>query len=81
VIAYDVLVMATGSAPFVPPVRASDQRGNLRLPNDRDLEAILAYAKSAGRAAVVGRRVTRLEAGAAVLDSGLETHVSRLHRV
>jgi nitrite reductase (NADH) large subunit len=75
VIAYDVLVLATGSAPFVPPVPGVDQKGLFVYRTIEDLEGILTYAAGARRAAVIGGGLLGLEAARAVLDAGLETHV------
>ncbi len=74
-LAYDVLVFATGSAPFVPPVPGIDKRGVFVYRTIEDLEAILAYSTQARRAAVIGGGLLGLEAARAVLDAGLETHV------
>jgi nitrite reductase (NADH) large subunit len=74
-IAFDLLVLATGSAPFVPPVPGIDKRGLFVYRTIEDLEAILAHTKHARRAAVIGGGLLGLEAARAVVDSGLETHV------
>jgi nitrite reductase (NADH) large subunit len=75
VIGYDVLVLATGSAPFVPPMPGIDKAGVFVYRTIEDLDGILAYAAQAKRAAVVGGGLLGLEAARAVLDAGLETHV------
>src|SRR5262249_992595 len=41
---YDVLVLATGSAPFVPPLRGVDLPGVFRYRTIEDVEAICAWA-------------------------------------
>ncbi len=74
-LAYDVLVLATGSAPFVPPVPGIEKRGVFVYRTIEDLEAILTYSTQARRAAVIGGGLLGLEAARAVLDAGLETHV------
>jgi nitrite reductase (NADH) large subunit len=74
-LAYGTLVLATGSAPFVPPVPGIEQKGLFVYRTIEDLEAILAYSPGARRAAVIGGGLLGLEAARAVLDSGLETHV------
>jgi nitrite reductase (NADH) large subunit len=74
-IPYDVLVLATGSAPFVPPVPGVDKRGLFVYRTIEDLEAILAHTSNARCAAVIGGGLLGLEAARAVVDSGLETHV------
>jgi nitrite reductase (NADH) large subunit len=74
-IAFDLLVLATGSAPFVPPVPGIDKRGLFVYRTIEDLEAILAHTSQARCAAVIGGGLLGLEAARAVVDSGLETHV------
>jgi nitrite reductase (NADH) large subunit len=74
-VGYDTLVLATGSAPFVPAVPGVDKKGIFVYRTIDDLEAMLAYAGKAGRAAVIGGGLLGLEAAKAVRDLGLETHV------
>jgi NAD(P)H-dependent nitrite reductase large subunit/NAD(P)H-dependent nitrite reductase small subunit len=76
-VAYDAVVLATGSAPFVPAVPGVDKKGVFVYRTIEDLEAILAYAEAgkAGSAAVIGGGLLGLEAAKAVRDLGMETHV------
>ena len=74
-IAYDAVVLATGSAPFVPTVPGVDKKGVFVYRTIEDLEAILAYAGTSSSAAVIGGGLLGLEAAKAVRDLGLETHV------
>ncbi|HEY2251634.1 MAG TPA: nitrite reductase large subunit NirB, partial [Planctomycetaceae bacterium] len=74
-IAYDQVVIATGSFPFVPPVPGVDKLGVFLYRTIDDLERILAYAQKVKRAAVIGGGLLGLEAAKATLDLGLETHV------
>jgi nitrite reductase (NADH) large subunit len=74
-VAYDTVVLATGSAPFVPTVPGVDKKGIFVYRTIEDLEAIRAYAKHSGSAAVIGGGLLGLEAAKAVRDLGLETHV------
>ena len=75
VLGYDELVIATGSAPFVPPVPGIEKAGVFVYRTIDDLDAILRAAKHATRAAVIGGGLLGLEAARAVRDFGLETHV------
>ena len=68
-------MLATGSAPFVPPVPGVDKKGVFVYRTIEDLERIIAYAGKATRAAVIGGGLLGLEAAKAVRDLGLETHV------
>ena len=78
---YDYLVLATGSAPFVPSINGVDKEGVFVYRTIEDLEAMMAYAekikgnKSNGKAAILGGGLLGLEAGKAVMDMGLEPHV------
>jgi nitrite reductase (NADH) large subunit len=72
---YDRLVLATGSAPFVPPVAGTDKQGVFVYRTIEDLEAILEYANRSNTGAVMGGGLLGLEAAKALLDMGLETHV------
>ena len=74
-IAYDAVVLATGSAPFVPPVPGIDKKGVFVYRTIEDLEQIIAYGLSIRKAAVIGGGLLGLEAAKAAYDLGLETHV------
>ncbi|MGQ4387538.1 nitrite reductase large subunit NirB [Streptomyces sp. SAS_270] len=73
---YDVLVLATGSLPFVPPVPNKDAEGCFVYRTIEDLLAIEAYAKSkATTGAVVGGGLLGLEAAGALKGLGLTSHI------
>jgi len=72
---YDTLVLATGAAPFVPPVPGLDKNGVFLYRTVEDLVRIKDYAKGAKSAAVIGGGLLGLEAAKAAMDMGLETHV------
>ncbi|WP_422082843.1 nitrite reductase large subunit NirB [Ulvibacterium sp.] len=74
---YDFLVLATGSAPFVPPIEGMDKKGIFVYRTIEDLEHTMSYASNIrkGRAAVLGGGLLGLEAAKAVKDMGLEPHV------
>jgi nitrite reductase (NADH) large subunit len=74
-IRYDVVVLATGSAPFVPPVPGIDRRGVFVYRTIEDLDRITEYSQNARRSAVIGGGLLGLEAAKAAYDLGLETHV------
>ncbi|MEW6269311.1 MAG: nitrite reductase large subunit NirB [Thermodesulfobacteriota bacterium] len=73
--AYDVLVLATGSAPFVPPLAGADLPGVFVYRTIEDVDAIRAWGARCTRAAVIGGGLLGLEAAKAVLDMGIATHV------
>jgi nitrite reductase (NADH) large subunit len=81
--AYDALVLATGSYPFVPPVTGRDLPGCHVYRTIDDLNEIRASASRrlrAGRRAamVVGGGLLGLEAAKALRDMGLSPHVVEL---
>ncbi|VEB97697.1 Rubredoxin-NAD(+) reductase [Cedecea lapagei] len=73
--AWDVLVLATGSYPFVPPIPGSDAPGCLVYRTLDDLAAIQACAATAKTGVVVGGGLLGLEAANALKHLGLQTHV------
>nr|BFD89769.1 nitrite reductase large subunit NirB [Kitasatospora sp. Xyl93] len=72
---YDVLVLATGSVPFVPPVPGTDAPGCHVYRTIEDVDAIRADAATAGTGVVVGGGLLGLEAAGALRAGGLATHV------
>ncbi|HSP43473.1 MAG TPA: FAD-dependent oxidoreductase, partial [Luteolibacter sp.] len=68
---YDLLVLATGSAPFVPPIPGADKKGVFVYRTIEDLDAMKAHAASAKRGAVIGGGLLGLEAAKAMLDLGI----------
>jgi len=74
-VSWTVLVLATGSFPFVPPVAGTELTGVFLYRTIDDLERILAYAERCRSAVVIGGGLLGLEAAKAVYDLGLETHV------
>jgi nitrite reductase (NADH) large subunit len=73
--AYDKLVLATGSFPFVPPIPGNKGEHCLVYRTIEDLEAITASAQQSKIGVVVGGGLLGLEAAAALKNSGLQTHV------
>ncbi|SEG39867.1 nitrite reductase (NADH) large subunit [Nonomuraea solani] len=70
---YDVLVLATGSAPFVPPVPGAEHAFVYRTIDD--LDAIRVAAKDAVEGVVVGGGLLGLEAADALRALGLKAHI------
>ncbi|MEM9985391.1 MAG: nitrite reductase large subunit NirB, partial [Bacteroidota bacterium] len=80
---YDFLVLATGSAPFVPPIPGIDKKGVFVYRTIEDLNGIMSYGtqvKQEGKlqAGVLGGGLLGLEAAKAVMDMGLDPHVIEL---
>jgi nitrite reductase (NADH) large subunit len=74
-IGYDKLVLATGSYPFVPPIKGNDLTGTFVYRTICDLEAMEEYAKNCRVGVVVGGGLLGLECANALQNLGLETHV------
>lgn len=73
---YDYLVIATGSAPFVPPISGIEKNGVFVYRTIEDLERIRDYASGVEKASVLGGGLLGLEAAKALMDLNLnETHV------
>ncbi|MCU0355655.1 MAG: FAD-dependent oxidoreductase, partial [Cytophagales bacterium] len=73
---YDYLVLATGSAPFVPPIPGVEKDGVFVYRTIEDLDLMKSYAKKARKGAVIGGGLLGLEAAKAMMDLGIaETHV------
>ena len=71
-IAYDILVIATGSAPFVPNIPGLGKNGVFVYRSIDDLELIRNYAVNAKIGAVMGGGLLGLEAAKALIDLGIE---------
>ena len=72
---YEKLVLATGSYPFVPPVKGNDHDPCVVYRTIDDLGNIQVQAKDAKVGVVVGGGLLGLEAANALQNLGLETHV------
>ena len=68
---YDYLVLATGSAAFVPPIPGVEKEGVFIYRTIDDLELMTAYAKKAKTGAVIGGGLLGLEAAKAMMDLGI----------
>ncbi|GAB6067053.1 nitrite reductase large subunit NirB [Methylothermus subterraneus] len=75
VCSYDLLVLATGSYPFVPPIPGHDRERCFVYRTIEDLRHIAEAAAKSRIGAVVGGGLLGLEAAKALQDLGLETHV------
>ncbi len=81
---YDVLLIATGSRSFIPPLQGlngADGRMRPGVFGFRTLDdcgAIVAAAATSGRAAVIGGGLLGLEAARGLMNHGCEVHVVHL---
>lgn len=75
-VAYDYLVIATGSSPFVPDIPGIDKEGVFVYRTIEDLDLIKNYAAHAKTGTVLGGGLLGLEAAKALIDLNLsETNV------
>lgn len=74
-LAYDKLVLATGSTPFVPSVPGRERAGCFVYRTIEDLEAMQACGARAKSGVVVGGGLLGLECAKALRDMGLAAHV------
>ncbi|MBQ5947140.1 nitrite reductase large subunit NirB [Massilia sp. ST3] len=74
-VAYDKLVLATGSYPFVPPVPGADRKDCFVYRTIEDLEAMQECGARSRTGVVVGGGLLGLECAKALRDLGLAAHV------
>jgi nitrite reductase (NADH) large subunit len=78
---YDILILATGSHPFVPPIdnlyhsAGRLKEGVFAFRTLDDCQKIAAYARRSQRAAVIGGGLLGLEAARGLLTHGCEVHL------
>jgi len=75
ILAYDKLVFATGSYPFVPPVPGKERKDCFVYRTIEDLEAMLECGSRAKSGVVIGGGLLGLECAKALRDMQLATHV------
>ncbi len=73
--AYDHLLLASGSDPFIPPVEGADRPGVFALRTAADALAIRDWAKGARRAVVIGGGLLGMETAKGLKDAGLDVEV------
>jgi len=78
-VAYDRLVIATGSAPFIIPLPGSDLNGVIAYRDLEDTDMMIQAAANPGaRAVVIGGGLLGLEAAAGLASRGMEVTVVHL---
>ena len=76
--AYDKLVIATGSVPFIIPVPGHNLPGVLSYRDLDDVDAMILAARSRGNAVVIGGGLLGLEAAAGLAEQGMQVTVVHL---
>ncbi|GHA34764.1 nitrite reductase large subunit NirB [Photobacterium aphoticum] len=74
-IQYDKLILATGSYPFVPPIKGHEGKDCFVYRTIEDLKQIEACAKNSKSGVVIGGGLLGLEAAGALKALGMDTHV------
>ena len=69
-LAYDRLLVATGSHSFIPPIKGSEKEGVFALRDVKDARDISAYAKNIEDVILIGGGLLGLEAGNALRKLG-----------
>lgn len=77
-LAYDRLLIATGSSPVKPPIPGLDGDGIYHLWSLEDAEGLAPYFEKGGKVAVIGAGFVSLQAAWAALYQGLEVSVVEL---
>jgi len=75
IISYDKLILATGSYPWLPPIKGANGNKCFVYRTIEDLDAIKECAKNSKTGAVIGGGLLGLEAAEALKNSGIKTHI------
>lgn len=75
---YDQLILATGSTPFILPIKGADKKGVTAFRNIEDCEKMIEYSKNNKKAAVIGGGLLGLEAARGLLNLGMQVDVIHL---
>lgn len=74
-VAYDVLLIATGSNAFILPLPGADKEGVIGFRNIQDCHTMMESAKKYSKAAVIGGGLLGLEAARGLLNLGMDVSV------
>lgn len=73
--AYDELIIATGSLPFMLPLPGADKEGVIAFRDIKDCETMIETARSYQHAVVIGGGLLGLEAARGLLNLGMKVSV------
>ncbi|WP_445488578.1 nitrite reductase large subunit NirB [Niallia sp. 03133] len=76
--AYDELILATGSVPFMLPIPGADKEGVTAFRDIKDTDIMLEASKKYKKAAVIGGGLLGLEAARGLLNLGMDVTVIHL---
>ncbi|SFT24985.1 nitrite reductase large subunit NirB [Paenibacillus sp. BC26] len=74
-LAYDELVFATGSLPFMLPIPGADKEGVIAFRDIKDCETMIDTAKTYRKAVVIGGGLLGIEAARGLVNLGMEVSV------
>ncbi|WP_163528538.1 nitrite reductase large subunit NirB [Halobacillus ihumii] len=74
-VAYDKLIIATGSSPFMLPLRGIDKKGVISFRTIEDCRSMMKTAKKYKKAVVIGGGLLGLEAARGLLNLGMTVSV------
>ncbi|KHF39920.1 nitrite reductase large subunit NirB [Halalkalibacter okhensis] len=77
-LAYDELILATGSLPFILPVPGADKEGVIGFRDIKDCEKMIKVAKHYKKAVVIGGGLLGLEAAKGLIHLGMKVDVVHL---
>ena len=77
-VAYDRLLLATGSNPFIIPVPGHDKEGVIGFRDIADVDSMLEAAKKYDKAVVIGGGLLGLEAANGLMKNGMDVTVVHL---
>lgn len=72
---YDLLLLATGGNPFIPPIKGVEKKGVFTLRKMRDAIELRSFSEQIRKAILVGGGLVGLEVGAALLRRGIKVSV------
>ena len=75
---FDVLLIATGSEPFILPLPGKDLDGVITFRDIHDVDAMLAASNTSKNAVVIGGGLLGLEAANGLMKNGMEVSVVHL---
>jgi len=78
IVAYDRLILATGSKPFVPPIPGAELEGVISFRDIQDVNRMLDYCKTKQNAVVIGGGLLGLEAAYGLKQQGMNVTVLHL---
>nr|WP_263326452.1 nitrite reductase large subunit NirB [Neobacillus sp. Marseille-Q6967] len=80
IVAYDQLVIATGSVPFSLPIPGADKDGVITFRTLDDCRNLIETSKKYKKAVVIGGGLLGLEAAKGLLNLGMRVHVVHIGR-